>query len=403
MALCAAILACLLGSCENSPPPAAGPPTPPVLVAEVEQKIVPRQLPTIGNVEAVATVEVRPQVSGEIKSVHFQEGQDVAAGDLLVTLDERPYRAALDQAQAALEKNRALLLQAEANLARNRAQSENADLEEKRYEALWKSGSVSKSEYDKVRTEADALRAAVQSDAAAVETARREIGVAAAALESARIRLDYCTIRSPIAGCAGSLVVHAGNVVEANDPLVVIRQLDPIHVAFALPETHLSEIRRVQAQAPLSVRVDVPQDPRGPLFGKLTFIDNAVDRTTGMIRFKATLSNPERRLWPGQYVNVALILSDREPALVVPVVAVQPGQDGLFVYVVRSDNTVEPRTVTVEREVDGQAVITAGLSAGERVVTDGHLRLAPGMAVAVKQRLSPAPRQVATPQSEPAS
>ncbi len=381
---CALALALLAPACNRGAAPAARTDggAVPVVVATVEEKAIPRQLPAIGSVEAMSTVEIRTQVGGEITRVHFQEGQDVRAGDLLFQLDSRPYQASLAQARATLDKNAALLQQAQANLARDTSQSENADRDERRYAELVQTGSVSKSEYDKFHTQAESLRAAVQSDAAAVEVAKREIGVARANVESACIELAYCTLRSPISGRTGNLLIHAGNVVKANDlPLVTIKQMDPIYVRFSLPERHLSEIQRAQAEKPLRVTVEIPHDEIDPPTGELTFIDNQVDRTTGMIEFKATVGNADGRLWPGQFVNVNLILGVHTGAAVVPSQAIQSGQAGNFVYVVAPDQKAELRPVEVGDEVNGDVVVEKGVSAGETVVVDGQLRLAPGAMV----------------------
>ncbi|MGH9648988.1 MAG: efflux RND transporter periplasmic adaptor subunit, partial [Terriglobales bacterium] len=336
------------------PPPAA-----PVSVAKVEQKSVPLELRVIGAVEAYSTVEAKAQVDGQLTEVHFTEGQDVRKGQLLFTIDRQPFEAELKRA--------------EASLARNQAQAQNAQVQAARYTRLVGEGVVAKEQYEDVMTNAEALEAAVRADKAAVE--------------NAKVRLAYTSIHSPIDGRTGSLKVHRGNIVKANDEkstLVVINQLTPIYSSFALPEQDLSEVRRYMAAGKLKVEATIPQDAGPAAEGLVTFVDNAVDRTTGTIRLKATFPNHDRRLWPGQFVNVVLTLAEQKDALVVPSDAVQTGQQGLFVWVVKPDLTVESRPVKVARTRDNESVISQGLAAGETVVTDGHLRLMPGGRVQIK-------------------
>jgi multidrug efflux system membrane fusion protein len=325
----------------------------------VEQKAVPLELRVIGAVEAYSTVEVKAQVNGELTGVHFTEGQDVRRGQLLFTIDRQPFEAELKRA--------------EASLARNQAQAQNAQVQAARYTRLMGEGVVAKEQYEDVITNAEALEAAVRADQAAVE--------------NAKVQLAYTTLSSPIDGRTGSLKVHRGNIVKANDEkstLVVINQWTPIYSSFALPEQELSEVRRYLAAGRLKVETTIPQDPGPPIEGSVSFVDNAVDRTTGTIRLKATFANADRRLWPGQFVNVVLTLADEKNALVVPSEAVQTGQQGLFVWVVKPDQTVESRSVTVARARGSESVIAQGVVAGEIVVTDGHLRLVPGGRVQVK-------------------
>jgi multidrug efflux system membrane fusion protein len=352
------LLAAALSGCSQQQA-APGPPAAPVAVAKVEQKAVPVELRAIGTVEAFSTVDVKAQVDGELTKVHFTEGQDVRKGQLLFTIDRQPFEAELKRA--------------EASLARNQAQAQNAQVQAARYTRLVGEGVVAKEQYEDVVTNAAALEAAVRADKAAVE--------------NAKVRLAYTTIYSPIDGRTGSLIVHRGNIVKANDEkstLVVINQLTPIYSSFALPEQELSEVRRYMAAGKLKVEATIPQDAGAPIGGVVSFVDNAVDRTTGTIRLKATFSNADRRLWPGQFVNVVLTLAEQKDALVVPSVAVQTGQQGLFVFVVKPDLTVESRQVTVARARGNETVIAQGVAAGETVVTDGHLRLVPGGRVQIK-------------------
>lgn len=341
----------------NTPPPAARADIVPITVAAVVQKTVPIEVRAIGNVEAYSTVSVRAQVAGTIEQVSFKEGQDVRKDDLLYTIDSRPYEAALHQL--------------EANLARDQAQLENANAQAERYSKLFESGIVSKEQFDTFRTNSDALAAAVRADKAGIERAK--------------IDLDYCTIRSPIDGRTGSFLVHSGNIVKSNDTvLVVINQIVPIYVSFTVPEQHLAEIRRHTADGTLGVIATTREDEQRPVSGTLTFVDNSVDSTTGTIRLKGSFLNQERRLWPGQFVNVTLKLSTQPGAIVVPSQAVQTGQSGFYAYVVKSDLSAELRPVVPGNQVGGETVIEKGLQPGESVVTDGQLRLYPGAKVEVK-------------------
>ena len=338
--------------------PAAGPPAVPVMTAVAAQKDVPVRVQAIGTVEPLSTVTVKPQVGGLIQTVHFNEGTDVRAGDLLFTIDPRPYEAALRQAVSARE--------------RDAAQLQNAQAEARRAESLSAQGILSREAYEQSHAASEALAATVRSDEAAVETARLQLG--------------YCTIRSPIEGRTGSLLVHQGNLVKAIDggPLVVVNRVDPVYVSFAVPEKRLSEIEHAMASGRLVVEALLPGDDAPPISGRLTFLDNAVDRSTGTIRLKGTFPNPGRRLWPGQFVSARLTLAMRSGAVVVPSQALQTGQAGTFVFVVKPDLTAESRAVVVAQEADGEAVVEKGLAAGERVVTDGQLRLVPGAKVDLK-------------------
>lgn len=330
----------------------------PVTVGTVMEKTVPVEVKTIGTVEAYSTVSIKAQVNGELTGVYFKEGQDVKQGDLLFTIDHRAYEAQLKQA--------------EANLARDVAQLKDAELQEARAQQLNKQGIVSKEVYDHAQASADALRAAVQADHAVIE--------------NTRVLLSYCTINAPIGGRTGTLMVHKGNLVKANDVpvMVVINQIQPIYVDVAVPEQFLSDIKKYQAQGKLEMRAYLPGDKARPEEGVVSFVDNTVDRSTGTIKVKATFSNPQRRLWPGQFVDTELILTHEPNALVVPSQTIQTGQKGQYVYVVKNDLTVEARPVEVDRSLDGETVIRSGLRAGERVVTDGQLRLVPGTKVEIK-------------------
>lgn len=337
----------------------------PVLVGTVVQKSMPVELRAIGNVQAYSTIVVKAQIEGTLTRVFFKEGQEVKKGNLLFAIDSRPFEVELKRA--------------EADLARDKAQAGNAREQVRRYEELLQKEYVSQEQVDQLRATAAALEATLLADEAAVEKARLE--------------LDYCLIRSPIDGVAGSLRVQPGNLIKANDsdyPLVVINQIRPIYAAFSVPEKNLSEIQKQRAFGPLSVEAIVPHGDGPAAGGKLTFVDNAVNHATGTIQLKALFPNQDRILWPGQFVKVVLTLSRQSDAIVIPSQAVQAGQDGSYVFVVKPDRTVESRPVVEDRRLDGETVIRNGLVAGEQVVTDGQLRLAPGMTVEVKSSIAPA-------------
>lgn len=342
---------------QKQPPPR----TVPVVAATADRKNVPLQIRAIGNVEAYNTVTVKSQVNGEIAQVFFREGQDVQQGKMLFRIDPRPFESVLRQAESAL--------------ARDRAQAKNAQAESQRYEALAAKGFVSQQEYDRARTNAAALEAVVQADEAAVE--------------NARLQLEYTVILSPIDGRTGAIAVQKGNVVKANDvPLVTINQVSPIYVTFSVPEQDLANIKRYQASGELHVDVSLSPGAR-PLTGRLTFIDNKVNTQTGTILLKATFPNQDHALWPGQFVDVVLTLTTEKDRTVVPTPAVQTGQQGPYVFVIRDDRTAEIRPVKPVRTFEGWTVIESGVQPGELVVTDGQLRLAPGAKVEIKGDKAP--------------
>jgi len=348
-----------------APPPAAAVP---VLAAAVEQKNMPVQVHAIGTVEAYSTVSVKTQITGELTGVFFREGQDVKKGDLLFTLDKRPFEADLKRQ--------------ESNLARDVAQAEMARVQAKRYAALLKEGVIAKEQYDQFQSNADALDAAVAADKAAID--------------NARVQVVYCSIYSPINGRTGSLIVHRGNMIKANDnpALVNINQVEPIYVTFMVPEQNLGTIKRFAGTGKLAVQAVIPNESK-PAMGRLSFIDNTVDQTTGTIKLKGEFANTDRKLWPGQFVNVSLTLNTQSNAIVVPSQAIQNGQQGQFVFVIKPDMTVDARPVVVNRTASGQSVVDKGLTPGERVVTDGQLKLVPGSKVEIKEAVAPKPAPVA--------
>ncbi|HEX8984951.1 MAG TPA: efflux RND transporter periplasmic adaptor subunit [Bryobacteraceae bacterium] len=361
---------------------AAGPPgfSVPVSVAPAASETMPVEVRAVGNVEASSTVQVKSQVAGQLMAVRFVEGGPINRGDLLFEIDPRPYQEALRQAEAALARDTAQLRQAEANLGRDRAQAKNAQAESARYDELFKQGIAARTQYDQVRTTYEALNESMRAGEAAIESARASLESDKAAVARAKLDLNYCEIRSPVAGRAGNLLVHPGNLVKANgdDALVVINQIEPIFVTFAVPERHLPEIRkRTAGGGKLSVEASVTDAPEKSVRGTLTVIDNTVDVNTGTIRLKARFDNRERWLWPGQFVNAVLRLQTSKETTV-PSEAIQAGQQGQFIYVVKPDQTVDFRPVSVGATVGNRSVIEKGVAPGETVVTDGQLMLFPG-------------------------
>jgi multidrug efflux system membrane fusion protein len=353
----------------------------PVTTALVTSESMPLQVTAIGNVEAYSTVSVRSQANGEITKVHFTQGQYVKKGDPLFSIDPRPSQADLAGSIANQSKAISDQRQAEANMAKDLAQAKTAAVTAQRYERLYQQGVVSKEQADQMRTNADALAAVVKADQAAIASERDSVNAAKAAADASRVQLSYTQINSPLEGRTGSLMVNQGNLVKANDtnPLVVINQVSPIYVSFAVPEAQLLDVKRYMAQGDLHVTASIPNDTTGALEqGVLTFIDNAVDPATGTVKMKATFTNSSQRLWPGQFANVVMTLAIQPDSVVVPSQALQTGQQGRYVFVVNSDQTVELRNVTIQRTAGEKTIIASGLTAGETIVTDGQLRLRPG-------------------------
>jgi multidrug efflux system membrane fusion protein len=326
----------------------------PVVVAKVERSTIPIELRAIGTGQAFQTVSVESQVAGIVKEVHYQQGQFVRKGDLLITLDKDPFLAALAQAEAALARDKA-----QAQLSQNQLQ---------RYEELYKQGIVSKEQNDQYRATSTAAQATVRADEAALQTAK--------------IELSYCSIYAPISGATGAQLVSPGATVKANDAptLVVINQVSPIYVNFSVPQQYLGTIKKLMASSRLPVQA-TPPGGSGAEKGVLTFVNNTVDPSTGTIQLMATFTNTDHRLWPGQFSNVVLNLGKQQNVLVVPSQAVQAGQRGDHVFVVKPDMTVEVRQVKVGQTANNQTEVLQGLSAGETVVTDGQVRLVPGSKV----------------------
>lgn len=329
----------------------------PVTTAPVVLKTVPVRLYAIGNVESYTTVALKARVDGEILSVHFKEGDEVRQGALLFELDSRPFAASLRQAEANFAKDKALL--------------DHANDQEKRFKGLLEQNFISPDAYEQMRTNAETAAATVKADQAAIE--------------SAKLSFEYCTIRAPVTGYAGRIQIQRGNLVKANDtnPLVTINQIVPIYVSFSIPEQNLADVRKYQADGQLRVQTRLGDTSHALVAGKLSFIDNSADLTTGTIKLKAEFPNNDKALWPGQFVNVVLTLYEQKDAVVAPSAAVQDGPNGQYVFVVKPDQTIELREVKITRADGEDTVVASGLQPGDQVVTVGQLRLAPGIKVDV--------------------
>jgi multidrug efflux system membrane fusion protein len=336
-----------------------GPPAIPVTVEPVLQQLVPFRIQAIGNVEAYSTVAVKARVDGQIIEVGFKEGEEVRRGQALFKIDPRPYEAALRQA--------------EANALRDSAAAEQARSQEKRYQDLLEKNFVSKEAYAQIRTNATTAEATAKASQAA--------------LDNAKLNVDYCTITSPIEGYAGKIQIQLGNLVKANDvnPLVVVNQVHPIYVNFAVPEQRLAEVREHMASHPLTVDTLAPGSDRAAASGVLIFVDNAVDPSTGTIRLRARFTNKENALWPGQFVGVSLRLFEQPDAIVIPSTAVQTGPEGQYVYVVGQDMIADVRKIEVQRTEGDRTIVAKGLNKGEQVVTRGQLRLGPKSRVQISK------------------
>jgi multidrug efflux system membrane fusion protein len=358
----------------------------PVEVATVTQQDVPIQIKAIGNVEALSTIAVRSQVEGTLMRVGFVPGQEVKKGDLLFTIDPRPLQAQLSQAEANLLKAMAAVRQGNDIVARDQATAANDRVIANRDARLLEAGVIPREQYDNDLSKLKSDEATVRADQSAVANLQAAQKAEQATVENARVQLSYTTIRAPLAGKTGNLAVTAGNLVRANDTtaMVTITSSAPIYVTFSVPERDLVRIRQSSGAPVLVVQVVIPGDESNPAMGKLSLVDNTVDAATGTVRLKATYQNDDRRLYPGQFVNVVLTLGTQSAAVVVPSQAVQIGQDKSFVYVVKSDSTVEMRTVKTGATIDTMTAIEDGLKPGEQVVTDGQLRLVPGSKVQTK-------------------
>ncbi|MFZ2950463.1 MAG: efflux RND transporter periplasmic adaptor subunit [Desulfuromonadaceae bacterium] len=355
---CCAVLIFNAACTAKKETPKAKPPVP-VKIAQALQKNVPIQVKAIGNIEAYTSVAIKSQVSGQIARLHFSEGSDVEKGALLISIDPEPFQATLHQFEAALAKD-----QAQAKFAREQAE---------RYAGLLKEGIVTKDQYELLQSNAESLAAAVAADRAAIK--------------NARIQLGYCSIRSPISGRTGTIAMHPGNLVKANDlPIVTVNQITPIYATFSLPEKRLAEIKRAMTAGQLKIEAVIPNEPGVTEAGTISFLDNAVNPATGTIKLKGVFANKSRKLWPGQFTDVLITLASRKNAVVVPTHAIQTSQQGEFVYVVKPDNSVEMRQIATAEAAGEETVIEKGVAPGETVVTDGQLRLTPGAVVESKEK-----------------
>jgi multidrug efflux system membrane fusion protein len=359
-AIAVLLMACLQFTACSSEKKKPAPPPVPVLVGTVTEKTVSVELKVIGNVEPYSTVSIKSRIAGQLVQVNFKEGQDVKTGELLFVIDPRPYEAALKQAQANLEKDKALAIKAKTDAVR--------------YAELIRKQFVSQQEYDQAKATAESLGATVNSDQVAVQ--------------NAQLNLSYCYIKAPITGRTGSLLAHQGNMIKENadTAMLVINQIQPIYVTFSVPQRHLTEIRKYVAEEKVPVEAVIPGQ-ENPETGLLTFINNTVDTATGTFVCKATFTNEHKRLWPGLFVNVVVKLASEPNAVLVPTQAVQTSQEGQIVFLVKPDLTVEVRPVEVGRAIDGDTIVSKGLKPGDRVVTDGQLRLVPGAKIQIKSGL----------------
>ena len=418
ISICLALVACNTSRAVRQRSRQRRLPPSPVTAAKADQRDIPVQLREIGSVDPVAVIAVKAQIGGELTKVFFKEGDDIHKGQQLFEIDPRPYQQAIDQAQAAIEKDNALVSQAQANLARDRVQTANAKEQADRYEALAKDGLISKDQNSTYQTTFNSQNEALRADEAAINSAKASLNVDKAALETAKLNLSYCFINSPIDGRAGSLLVQAGNLVKANDTtaLVNINQLEPVYVTFSVPEQYLDEIRAYSKDNPLPVTALLSPDNIAVVsqatgnqktgnrnssdrkVGKMTFIDNLVDNTTGTIKLKALFPNTDHALWPGQFVNVVITLRTLHGVIVIPSEAVQSGQQGQFVFVLNADQTVVNRPVKLGQTFENQIVVESGVAPGETVITDGQMRLVPGTRVRV---VNPVGTPVVAPVSDP--
>lgn len=394
-----------LAGCVNKAQQSFERPPAPVKIASVVTQDVSNYLDSLGKIVARETVAIQPQVSGRIMQIHFADGANVKKGQLLFTIDPRPFDANLKQAQANLARDVALKKQAEANMARELAREKWGRTQVERYRTLVEQGVIPSEQYQQLRADYDTLQANTEAARAAVRSADETIKVDNAAIDTAKVQLSYCYIHSPIDGRAGQRLVDIGNVVTPgggggnessssvpNNALLVIERLDPIYADFGISQNNLSAVQQQMRSGTLKAEVRIPDAAEEPILGQLTFLDNAVQTETGQVTLRATLPNPDHRFWPGRFVNVRLVLSTVQSAVLVPVSAPQMSANGSYVYVVKPDSTAEQRSVSLGQRQGDLIVIEKGVQAGERVVTDGQLGVTPGGKVAPEQ-----PREANSP------
>lgn len=387
LCLCGALILVLLvfqtacsSSGQGQPKPAAAVP---VTVTKVVAKQMPVDINAIGNVQTVVGVSIRPQVTGRVLKVNFKEGDYVKKGELLFTIDSRPFDEALKEAQANLQHDISGVAQAEAVLAKDTAQAKYAATEANRYDVLMKEGVVSKEQAEQFKANADAYAATLKADQSSIETARAQVRQSQAAVDNAKVQLSYCQLRSPMDGRSGSSIVTEGNLISISDstPLVTIDQVSPIYATFTVPEKYLPDVQKYASSAKLKVVAQL--DANTSRVGTLSSFDNQVSQATGTLQLKASFQNDDNLLWPGRFVNIVLTLTNQPNAIVVPTQSVQTSQQGQFIYVVKADQTVEMRKIVLDRTVGDETVISSGLGAGETVITDGQLRVTPGAKVQI--------------------
>lgn len=388
-----------LTACVNKAQPHFEPPPAPVSVTPAIVQDVPTYIDAVGKTVARETVSIRPQVSGRIQQILFTDGADVKKGQLLFTIDPRPFEANVKQAEANLSRDVALKKQAEANLAKETAQAKWGLTQVNRYRDLVQHGVVPREQYEELRANLDSLNANVEAARAAMHSADESIKVDAAAIDSAKVQLSYCYVRSPIDGRAGQRLVDVGNVVNPggssnqdssgssanSNSMLVIERLDPIYADFTISQNELSRVQQQMREGKLSTEVRLPDSTDLPVSGQLTFLDNAVQTTTGTVNLRATIPNNGHLFWPGRFVNIRLILNTIPQAVLVPATAPQMSANGSYVYVVKSDSTAEQRPVTLGQRQGELVVVEKGVSGGEQVVVTGQLGVTPGRKVRIEQ------------------
>src|SRR5215208_3529915 len=391
------VISAALAGCANQAQPNFARPPAPVVVSTAVSQDVSNYMDALGKIVARETVAIQPQVSGRIEKIHFTDGANVRKGQLLFTIDPRPFEANLKQAQANLAKDVAAKKQAEANLAREIARENWGRAQVERYRTLVEQGVVAREQYEQLRTDYDTLKANSEAARAAVRSADETLKVDRAAIDTAKVQLSYCYIHSPIDGRAGQRLADIGNVVNPGGPsnsesnsgvssnaLLVIERLNPIYADFTISQNNLSHVQQQMRDGSLSAEVRLP-DSTDAVSGRLTFVDNAVQTETGQVTLRATLPNPDQRFWPGRFVNIRLLLGTIQGAVLVPASAPQMSANGSYVYVVKPDSTAEQRQVSLGQRQGELIVVEKGVAAGEKVVINGQLGVTPGGPVVIQQ------------------